>query len=281
MIRLGEIQKLQIVKSTEEGLFLNSKDKTNEEAVLLPRNQVEGDWKIRDEIQVFIYKDSQDQMIATTRKPKLAIGEVGFLKVVELTKIGAFLDWGLEKDLLLPFKEQTKKVQQGREYLVGMYVDKTGRLCGTMKVSKILSSESPYKIDDYVQGMIYSFNRDIGAFVAVQNKYHGLIPKNEVFGDFELGDIIQARVVRVKADGKLDLSLREKAYKHIEDDAQLILNRMEANKGFLHLNDNSSPQAIKKELNMSKNSFKKAVGRLLKEGKIKLQDTGIEIKRRS
>lgn len=281
MIRLGEIQKLQIVKSTEEGLFLNSKDKTNEEAVLLPRNQVEGDWKIGDEIQVFIYKDSQDQMIATTRKPKLAIGEVGFLKVVELTKIGAFLDWGLEKDLLLPFKEQTKKVQQGREYLVGMYVDKTGRLCGTMKVSKILSSESPYKIDDYVQGMIYSFNRDIGAFVAVQNKYHGLIPKNEVFGDFELGDIIQARVVRVKADGKLDLSLREKAYKHIEDDAQLILNRMEANKGFLHLNDNSSPQAIKKELNMSKNSFKKAVGRLLKEGKIKLQDTGIEIKRRS
>lgn len=281
MIKLGELQKLQVVKSTEIGVYLNSKDQPSREGILLPQNQVEEGLNIGDELEVFVYKDSQDRMIATTKKPKIYLGEVAFLKVVEVTKIGAFLDWGLEKDLLLPFKEQTKKVQQGREYLVGMYIDKSDRLCATMNISKILSSESPYKVDDRVRGIIYSLNRDIGAFVAVENKYQGLIPKNELYGDFEKGDRIEARVAKVKEDGKLDLSIRERAYKHIEDDAQLILNRLQMNRGFLQLNDDSSPQKIKEELNISKNAFKKAVGRLLKEGRIKIKNDGIEIIRKS
>ncbi|SNS27466.1 hypothetical protein SAMN05446037_10073 [Anaerovirgula multivorans] len=280
MIKLGELQKLQVVKSTEIGVYLNSKDQPSREGILLPQNQVEEGLNIGDELEVFVYKDSQDRMIATTKKPKIHLGEVAFLKVVEVTKIGAFLDWGLEKDLLLPFKEQTKKVQQGREYLVGMYIDKSDRLCATMNISKILSSESPYKVDDRVRGIIYSLNRDIGAFVAVENKYQGLIPKNELYGDFEKGDRIEARVAKLKEDGKLDLSIRERAYKHIEDDAQLILNRLQMNRGFLQLNDDSSPQKIKEELNISKNAFKKAVGRLLKEGRIKIKNDGIEIIRK-
>lgn len=277
MIKLGELQKLQVVRNTEQGFYLNDEIQPSRDDVLLPHSQVEEDLNIGDELEVFIYKDSLDRMIATIKKPKIMLGEVALLKVVEVTKIGAFLDWGLEKDLLLPFREQTTDIQQGREYLVGMYIDKSERLCATMNISKVLSSESPYKVEDKVRGIIFSLNRDIGAFVAVENKYQGLIPKNELYGDFKKGDRIEARVVKVKADGKLDLSLRERAYKHIDDDAQMILNRLQMNKGFLHLKDDSSPEKIKEELNISKNAFKKAVGRLLKEGKIKIKNDGIEM----
>lgn len=276
MIKLGEIQKLQVVRKTSVGVYLNEADDLDSEDVLLPNKQVPLDIEIGQEIEVFIYKDSEDRKIATTQKSKLTLGEIGFLTVKQITGIGAFLDWNLEKDLLLPFTEQRTKVKEGREYLVGIYVDKSERLCATMYISKLLSGESPYKQNDRVRGIIYSINIDLGAFVAIDNKYYGLIPKNELYGNYEVGEQIEARVTKVKADGKLDLSIREKSYKQMDKDAVILLNKLDRNRGILYLNDKSAPSKIKKELNMSKGAFKKAVGRLLKEGKIRFTENGIE-----
>ncbi|MFZ5965685.1 MAG: S1 RNA-binding domain-containing protein [Bacillota bacterium] len=277
MIELGKIQELQVLRKTSIGVYLGTKDDKGDDGVLLPKSQIEQDVEIGDEIQVFVYRDSEDRLIATIKKPKLTIGEIALLKVVETTRIGAFLDWGLEKDLFLPFKEQTCSITKGKEYLIALYIDKSDRLCGTMDVYKLLSNQSPYKTNDKVQGTIYSMKEDMGAFVAVDQKYHGLIPKHELFGNISCGDTIEARVTQVREDGKLVLSVREKAYKQMDKDAVMILDKLKANHGVLYLNDKSSPQEIEGALKMSKNAFKRAVGRLLKEGKIKFSDHGIEL----
>lgn len=277
MIELGKIQELEVVRKTEIGIYLNSKSDKIGPDILLPIKQVPQDVQTGDEIEVFIYRDSEDRLIATTRKPKIVLGELGVLKVVETTRIGAFLDWGLEKDLFLPFKEQIGKVEKGREYLVGLYVDKSDRLCATMKTNKILTSKSPYKVNDKVQGIIYRINKDMGAFVAVDNKYDSMIPKHEVYSSHRIGDKIEARVTKVREDGKLDLSIREKANVQTDEDVIQILTKMIKNEGILNLNDDSSPEEIKKQLNMSKGAFKRAVGRLLKEKKIQIIEKGIKL----
>lgn len=277
MIELGKIQELEVVRKTEIGMYLNSKSDKIGPDILLPIKQVPQDVQTGDEIEVFIYRDSEDRLIATTKKPKIVLGELGVLKVVETTRIGAFLDWGLEKDLFLPFKEQIGKVEKGREYLVGLYVDKSDRLCATMKTNKILTSKSPYKVNDKVQGIIYRINKDMGAFVAVDNKYDSMIPKHEVYSSHRIGDKIEARVTKVREDGKLDLSIREKANVQTDEDVIQILTKMIKNGGILNLNDDSSPEEIKKQLNMSKGAFKRAVGRLLKEKKIQIIEKGIKL----
>ncbi|SHJ76327.1 CvfB family protein [Paramaledivibacter caminithermalis] len=276
MLELGKFQKLEVVRLTQIGAYLNSKSNRGDEDILLPRKQVPDNIEVGDEIEVFVYRDSKDRMIATTRKPKITIGELAALEVVEITKIGAFLDWGLEKDLFLPFKEQTCKVHKGRKYLVGMYVDKSNRLCATMNINKQLSNNSPFKENDKVYGTIYGISRDIGAFVAVDNKYKGLIPKHELYGDYKCGDRVEVRITKVKEDGKLNLSLRKKAYKQMDEDVKIILDKLDLEGGTLLVNDSSPPDKIKDELNMSKRAFKRAVGRLLKERKIKLTEKGIE-----
>jgi len=277
MIELGKIQRLKVARMTSIGAFLNSKDDEIGDGILLPRKELKSETAIGDEIEVFVYKDSEDRMIATTKKPKLMIGELSYLEVVDTTKIGAFLDWGLEKDLFLPFKEQTCRVQKGKKYLVSLYVDKSDRLSATMDVYKHLSNESPYKENDTVKGIIYHIKKDMGAFVAIDRKYHGLIPENEFYGKYRCGDEVEGRITKVREDGKLYLSLRKKSYKQMKDDASIILDKLNTNGGMLMLNDNSSPDKIKRELNMSKRAFKRAVGSLLKEGKIKLTEEGIEI----
>lgn len=277
MIELGKIQELEVVRKTEIGMYLNSKSDKIGPDILLPIKQVPQDVQTGDEIEVFIYRDSEDRLIATTKKPKIVLGELGVLKVVETNRIGAFLDWGLEKDLFLPFKEQIGKVEKGREYLVGLYVDKSDRLCATMKTNKILTSKSPYKVNDKVQGIIYRINKDMGAFVAVDNKYDSMIPKHEVYSSHRIGDKIEARVTKVREDGKLDLSIREKANVQTDEDVIQILTKMIKNGGILNLNDDSSPEEIKKQLNMSKGAFKRAVGRLLKEKKIQIIEKGIKL----
>ena len=276
MIELGKIQKLEVIRQTPIGVYLSSRDDKSSEDILLPKNQVPQELEVGDDIEVFVYNDSEDRKICTVKKPKLTVGELAVLKVVETTKIGAFLDWGLEKDLLLPFKEQEGNVKKGEEYLVALYVDKSNRLCATMKIYNMLSSASPYKKNDRVHGIIYSFNNQFGYFVAVDNKYHGLILNKEIYGNYAIGDNVEARIKEVRTDGKLELSLREAAYDEIEGDAQKIINQLKLHNGKLQLNDNSAPEKIKAELNMSKKAFKRAVGRLLKEGAIKLTEDGIE-----
>ncbi len=276
MIKLGEVQVLSIVKKVEFGVYLAVHADDAEERVLLPAKQVPEDAQLGDTIEVFIYRDSNDRLIATTNSPRLTLGEVALLKVVQTGKIGAFLDWGLEKDLLLPFKEQTWKVSEKEECLAALYIDKSNRLCATMKVYPYLRMDSPYKKDDRITGRIYEISRGFGAFVAVDDKFSGLIPVKEMYGNIKEGDIISARVTGVKEDGKLDLSIREKAYIQIGTDSQKVMDKIESSGGTLPFNDKASPEIIKSEMQMSKNEFKRAVGRLLKEGKIIITETSIE-----
>ncbi|HHV39196.1 MAG TPA: S1 RNA-binding domain-containing protein [Tepidimicrobium sp.] len=278
MIELGKIQKLEVKRNTSVGAFLNTGKLERGEDVLLPKKEVPADTIPGDILEVFVYKDSRDRMISTMRRPRITLGEVGLLKVVDITKIGAFLDWGLDKDLFLPFKEQTQKLEKGRKYLIGLYIDKSQRLCGTMKVRDFLRSDSPYKENDWVKGTIYSINDEFGAFVAVDNRYEGLIPKRELVGLHVVGEEVKVRVTNVKEDGKLDLSLRDKAHVEIDRDMDRILNRARESGGILYLNDYSSPEEIRRELSMSKSAFKKAVGRLLKEEKIEFIEGGIRLK---
>ena len=276
MIELGKMQKLSVGRLTSVGAYLNLKNETSNDDILLPHSQVPVDLSVGDDIEVFVYKDSADRLTSTVRKPKLSVGELAVLKVAEITKIGAFLDWGLEKDLFLPFKEQAGDIKKGGEYLVALYVNNSGRLCATMKVYTYLSSASPYKEKSWVQGTVYSFSDEWGYFVAVDNRYHGLIPIKEAYGSIVVGDSINARIKKVQPDGKLELSMREPAHKEIESDVCIIMEKLSRNRGCLPLNDSSSPDLIKSELNMSKGAFKRAVGRLLKEGAIRMTDDGIE-----
>ena len=281
MIELGKKQKLLVVKTVDFGIYLGEdRNAPQNERVLLPSKQVPEGTKVGDEIEVFIYKDSQDRLIATTREPMLQVGQTAVLKVKQVTRIGAFLDWGLEKDLLLPFKEQTAKVKKGDEVLVALYVDKSGRLCATMKVYEKLRTDSPYKKDDHVEGIIYETSDNFGVFVAVDNCYSALIPKREAFGRLKVGDRVSARVLKVREDGKLDLSVREKAFLQMDEDAALIMKRMEEYGGKLPFNDKADPELIKQEFGLSKNAFKRAVGRLLKEGRIKISEKNIEMKKK-
>lgn len=270
---LGKKQRLMAVKKVEFGMYLGNR----EERVLLPAKQVPAGLEIGDPVEVFLYKDSSDRLIATTREPKITLGEVKALKVADTGKIGAFLDWGLEKDLLLPFKEQTVKVRKGDEVLVGLYIDKSGRLCGTMKVYDLLRTDPPYKKDDHVEGIIYEISDRFGVFVAVDDCYSALIPRREAFGDLKVGDRIACRVVQVKPDGKMDLSVREKAYLQMDADADKIMARMEEYGGSLPFTDKADPELIAKEFGMSKNAFKRAVGRLLKAGRVRITEKRIEI----
>lgn len=281
MIELGKKQTLTVVKTVDFGVYLAEKDdKEGKDSVLLPAKQVPAGTKAGDELTVFIYKDSKDRLIATTREPMLQVGQTAVLKVSQVTRIGAFLNWGLEKDLLLPFKEQTAKVKKGDEVLVTLYVDKSGRLCATMKVYEKLRTDSPYKKDDHVEGIIYETSDNFGVFVAVDDCYSALIPKREAFGRLRVGDRVSARVLKVREDGKLDLSVREKAFLQMDADAAMIMKRMEEYGGKLPFNDKADPEVIKQEFGLSKNAFKRAVGRLLKEGHIKISEKNIEMKKK-
>ena len=243
--------------------------------MLLPRKQVPEGTKLGDRLTVFIYKDSEDRLIATVAEPKLEVGGTAVLKVKEVAKIGAFLDMGLEKDLLLPFKEQNHKVRAGEECLVALYVDKSGRLAATMKVYPYLSSDAPYQKDAWVTARVYEINENLGVFVAVDDKYFGLIPIKEVYAKCQPGEVVRARVTKVREDGKLDLSLREKAYLQMNSDVEAILKVIDEFDGVLPFNDRVSPEVIKREFHLSKNAFKRAVGHLLKEGKIEITETSI------
>ena len=246
-MRLGVKQVLTVVKLVDFGVYLGSDE-------------------------VFLYKDSSDRMIATTNEPKITLGQLAVLTVADVGRMGAFLDWGLEKDLFLPFKEQTEKVEKGDRCLVSLYVDKSERLCATMKIYHLLQTDSPYKKDDIVTGTVYEVNRDLGAFVAVDNLYSALIPKREMYGRMYPGQEIEARVAAVKEDGKL---VRGKIPEQMDKDAELILECIETCGGKLPFTDKADPERIKAEMGMSKAAFKRAVGRLLKQKKIVIKEDGI------
>ena len=270
MPKLGEIQELKVVKKVEFGVYL-AEEGREEERVLLPAKQVPEGTAIGDVISVFLYKDSRDRPIATTRRPALTVGQIGVLPVAEIGRIGAFLDWGLEKDLLLPYHEQTKKVKADEEVLVSLYIDKSSRLCATMNVYPYLRTDSPYQADSEVTGRIYQTSGNFGIFVAVDDRYSALIPAQEAAGHFRIGDVITARVTRVLPDGKLNLSVRKKAYQQLDEDAETVLKVIDEYEGVLPFDDKVSPEIIRREMGLSKNAFKRAVGHLMKEGRAEIR----------
>ena len=273
-LTLGKKQVLTIVKQVEFGVYLG----TEKEKVLLPKKQVPEGAEPGDPVEVFLYKDSQDRLIATTNTPLLTLGELAVLEVAETGKYGAFLKWGLEKDLFLPFKEQTSRVKNGDKCLVTLYVDKSQRLCATMRVYELLRKDSEYKKDDMVTGIVYETSQQFGAFVAVDNQFSALIPRRELFREIPVGTIVHARVTSVKEDGKLDLSLREKAFVQMDADAEMIYEKMKSQNGMIPFTDKADPEMIKREFGMSKAAFKRAVGRLLKAGKIEIGEQKITMK---
>lgn len=274
MLELGKRQQLVIHRLTEIGAYVGEEEHP-QEAVLLPRRQVLDGAAVGDTVNVLLYKDSEDRLIATVRESKLVVGKLAFLRVVQVTKIGAFLDWGLERDLFLPFKEQTKKPQPGESCLVAMYVDKSERLCATMRIYEHLSAESPYQKGDSVTGTVYEI-KPLGAFVAVDDRYFGLIPSSEVYQVFVPGETVTGQVMKRRADGKLDLRVRRKAYKQLDTDADAIWQKLEKAGGFLPFHDRSEPEEIKAMFGLSKAAFKRAAGRLLKEGKIRMTEEGMQ-----
>lgn len=275
MIRLGERQTLKYMKKTDFGIYVGLEQ---DEKVLLPKKQVPENLKIGDDIDVFIYRDSSDRLIATTNQPLINLGNLAVLTVNSVGNIGAFLDWGLEKDLFLPFKEQTERVKPNNSYLVALYIDKSNRLAATMKIHHYLTEADKYQKDDTVNGIIYEINPEIGAFVAIDNQYFGLIPKKEIHERFAVGQNVQARVTEVREDGKLNLSPHKKAYEQIDEDAKLVLRVIGENDGVLPYTDKAAPNVIERDFGMSKNAFKRAVGRLYKEGKIDIGEKSITIK---
>lgn len=282
MIKLGEMQELEVSKKVDFGMYLKSPEDVNaKETVLLPIKQVPENTNIGDKIKVFVYKDSNDRVIATTKRPKLVMGEIAYLKVVQMTKIGAFLNWGLEKDLFLPFKEQIGEIKLNGEYLFGLYIDKSDRLCATMNLFKVLRTDSPYKVNDMVKGTVFSLKRGLGATVAVDGKYLGLIHEGEILKPLRPGDIVEVRISHIKEDGKLDLSLKDAPRLQIDKDGEKILNAVVKNKGFLPINDNSSPEEISSMIGLSKGSFKKAVGRLMKRNVVEITKEGIRLSDKS
>ncbi|NLJ58751.1 MAG: RNA-binding protein [Tissierellia bacterium] len=278
MIKLGEMQELIVAKKVDFGVYLVSdEDRKQENKVLLPIKQVPKNTQVGDKIKVFIYRDSNDRIIATVKRPKLVMGEIAYLKVVQMSRIGAFLNWGLEKDLFLPFKEQVGDIRLNGEYMVGLYIDKSNRLCATMNLFKVLRTDSPYKVNDIVKGTVFSMKRGLGAMVAVEGKYLGLIHEGEILKPMKAGDVVEVRISNIKEDGKLDLSLKDAPKLQIDKDGEKILKVLLRNKGTLALNDYSSPEKINKILGMSKNSFKKAAGRLMKKRVITMTKDGIEL----
>lgn len=279
MIEFGKWNTLKVIRSKDFGVYLGEEDSATADTILLPRKQVPENIKAGATISVFIYRDSQDRPIATVNEPYITMGEIAKLRVKNVTSIGAFMDWGLEKDILLPFKEQTTKVQEGREYLVRMYEDKSGRLCVSMKLYQHLLPIEGYEKGQNFTGIVYEYKKDFGAFVAIDNKYSGLIHENELFGKVYPGDEVSGRIINIREDGKADLALREPIHVQINEDSEMVYDIIKSYKGIITFSDKTDKDVIQKEFGLSKNAFKRAVGKLYKDGRINIdKNTGnIEI----
>lgn len=294
MINIGEYHDMVIARIAGPGAYLSEISEAGEspdtgresgsrfsgrhnrgasDEILLPGRQIPEGAKAGDTVRVFVYRDSSDRLIATTAQPLIVLGEVKRLQVKQKTKIGAFLDWGLEKDLLLPFREQTGDFSEGDTVLAALYVDKSGRLAGTMKIYPYLKQNSPYQTGDSVQGTVYQTAENFGVFVAVDDIYSGMIPKKDAQKGFRVGESLTLRVTGVKEDGKLDLSVRDKAYLEIGTDAEAVLEKILGDfGGELPFDDRAEPARIREVFGLSKAAFKRAVGHLYKERKVVLSD---------
>ena len=274
MVEIGKYNTLKIIKDLDFGVYLNGGDGME---ILLPARYVQKNVKPGDEVEVFIYHDNEGRLIATTANPLAQAGEFQFMEVKSVNNTGAFLEWGLSKDLFLPFKEQLYPVKEGDAVLVTLYIDKSDRLCASMKVYESLRSDSSYQKDDEVFGRVYEISENFGVFIAVDDMYSALLPHKEVFETYRINQPVYARVAQVLEDGRLTLSVRKKIPEQMNEDAEVIYDCLETAGGFLPYHDKSDPEVIKREFHMSKNAFKRAIGHLQKAGRIKIESNGIRM----
>jgi hypothetical protein len=270
---VGQYQKLEVIKILDFGLYLAA----GTEEILLPTRQIPENTKIGDILEVFIYRDSEDRLIATTQRPLAVANSFACLRVTDATSFGVFLDWGLEKDLFMPFSEQNKKLVPGRSYLVWIYVDEqTDRVVCSARLDKFLSKDvaQDLKEDQKVDLIIWEFT-ELGIKVIINYMYSGVLYHNEVFSPLYVGDRAKGYIKKIREDGKVDVSLRKKGYAEVQDAKEELVSILKKNKGFLPLHDNSSPQEIYEKVYMSKKTFKKAVGGLLRQGVLKITSDGI------
>lgn len=274
MFKIGDYNKLYVAKKSEYGFFLKDNEQ-NDKLILLPFNSACGnELKDDEEVNVFIYRDSSDRIIATMKKPFAKAYELAYLKVVSNTKIGSFIDFGLERDILVPIKEQAYILENDKSYLFYIYIDKTDRIAATTYIDRYLDADHSFKIGDETEGIVYGFQTNGSAMVAVNKKYRGVILRNEYFSSIKTGDILSLRVIKLYEDGKLGLTPRN----HPEDERltleKSILEYLKNHDGFMPYNDKSSPADIKSVFHESKNYFKNALGGLMKKGLIEQDSTG-------
>jgi len=274
-MKIGEINSLKVSRDTPHGLYLEDE---KGDSVLLPGKYLKGDEKEGDIIDVFLYNDSEDRLVATTETPKIMLDEFGVLKVIDVTKHGVFLDWGLDKDLMVPFKEQNKKMVLDQSYVVRMYLDEdTDRLVATAKIKKFLSNDS-LSVEEKEKVDLIVFNQsDLGFDVIINEKHMGLLYRNEVFYPIATGDKISGFIKQIREDGKIDVSLQPAGSIHLDNSSTAILNALKSNDGILNVTDKSSPETIYAALHMSKKTFKRAVGNLYKQRKIKIEANHIAL----
>ena len=277
MLELCKYNELKIARFKEFGALL-AENMDDEKRLLLPKKEVPDDARTGDTVRVFLYLDTKDRMIATITEPLITMDRPEVLTVKDVTRIGLFLDWGLPKDLLLPFHEiagrrdSDHRIEAGDEVLVRLYIDKSGRPCASMKhLYDALSTDSPYQKDDVVLGRIYEFGHDFGTFVAVDDIYSGMIPRHEDMRDHNIGDELELRVTEVKPDGKLSLTTRKDAYQELDCDGAKVMSIIDSYAGVLPFTEKASPEVILRETGLSKAAFKRAVGHLYKERKISLE----------
>ena len=275
MIKIGQYNTLTILRDTKVGLFLGNGNEA--EDILLPNKYVPQDFKIGDEMAVFVYLDHEERPVATTLEPYILLNEFALLRVNYTNQIGAFMDWGMEKDILVPFKEQARPMEKGKRYLVYLYMDeKTNRLVASSKTNQFLSNET-LTVNKFEEvDLIVSHITEVGINVIINEQHKGLLYKDEVYDDsIRTGDRMRGYIKNIRPDNKIDVSLQILGYENVEPNAEKILDELRASRGFLRLNDNSHPEDIKTVLKMSKKTFKKAIGALYKEKRIDIKDDGI------
>lgn len=278
MIEIGNFNKLEIVRTSDIGYYLEGHGKTTSEDILLPRKSAVGEFSIGDEVEVFIYRDSKDRIIATMKQPKATVGQVQYLEVVDKSKVGYFISIGLERDVLVPFKEISYDLEVGKSYLFYIYLDKTDRIAATTKVDKHLHHTTTYNIGDEVEGTIYGTHKNGNVMVALENTYRGLILSKEYFAKAVMGEVLKVRVKKYFDDGKVEVTARKPRLEEMDSIEEVIMKYLESHNGFMTYNDKSDAEEIKKVFKSSKNTFKRALGGLMKKGLITQDEEGTRLK---
>lgn len=275
-LKIGKYNTLTIKRDTKVGLFLGNTDDEKED-ILLPNKYVPNEFEIGEELTVFVYLDHEERPVATTLEPYILLNEFALLRVNYTNQIGAFMDWGMEKDILVPFKEQARPMEKGKRYLVYLYLDeKTNRLVASSKTNQFLNNDTITVEQNEEVDLIISHITEIGINVIINQKHKGLVYKNTVFDEsIRTGDRMRGYIKAIRSDGKIDVSLHKLGFENIEPNANIILDELRASRGFLRLNDNSHPEDIKTILKMSKKTFKKAIGALYKDKLIEIKEDGI------